>query len=522
MANKQSYIFFILALFGMMNDFCHAGLDKAGTEIVLGEKNVESYAERYQPKIFQDPYKGKVTFLDDVFFQNYFQPYLFQHESDYTFFLQSELTGALLCTNEQLSNHFDSLRYSYRLISISYLLEGAWHLKLMSDHLGLKNGCHFNLESWLKSCRPRTEEMKKFLARLGKYLPRYNEELPSSYKIKDWYKDLNAKKFNWYSHDRIAAECKNNCNESKINVHFKNACESDQKLMTLICSEIDEVYGLSSSRDAYFLLARSNVINTFNQSGEAMGCLKRFSEVVSHKEVKYEVLKNIFPSIQTFLRNKYQERYLQGRVFFFGAGKEFEDKGLQDIYVLEQPFIPKKDIEPAASVISTNVEKKNEVIKPEKAKVTSVVKEAPQKKSIPEIRQPIKSAFLEAAETRLAENADRVEVDMLKLKYDYVFSLNMINSLSERLANFMTINALKEMSAYDKLGSKDGPVPLLFLKYMIDMQEHHGLWNIISVLGDKFWVSNEIDASFRPSDQLIQLVNNESTGRQWQIYILKP
>ena len=54
------------------------------------------------------------------------------------------------------------------------------------------------------------------------------------------------------------------------------------------------------------------------------------------------------------------------------------------------------------------------------------------------------------------------------------------------------------------------------------MQEHHGLWNIISVMGDKFYVSNEIDGAFNPQPEFIQLVNNESTGRQWQFYILKP
>ena len=111
---------------------------------------------------------------------------------------------------------------------------------------------------------------------------------------------------------------------------------------------------------------------------------------------------------------------------------------------------------------------------------------------------------------------------MLKLKYYYIFSLNMINNLSERLKTFMTREALAEMMNYDKLGSKESPVPLLFVKFMIDMQEHQGLWNIISVLGDKFYVSNEIDETFKPGAEYIQLVNNESTGRQWQLYILKP
>jgi hypothetical protein len=86
----------------------------------------------------------------------------------------------------------------------------------------------------------------------------------------------------------------------------------------------------------------------------------------------------------------------------------------------------------------------------------------------------------------------------------------------------MTREALKEMMTYDKLGLKDGPVPLLFIKFMIDMQEHQGLWNLISVLGDKFYVSNEIDSTFAVVPELIHLVNNDSTGNQWTLFVIKP
>jgi hydroxymethylglutaryl-CoA reductase len=86
----------------------------------------------------------------------------------------------------------------------------------------------------------------------------------------------------------------------------------------------------------------------------------------------------------------------------------------------------------------------------------------------------------------------------------------------------MTREALTEMMTYDKLGSKEGPVPLLFLKFMIDMQEHTGMYNLITILGDEFYVSNEIDSEFKTEPEKIKILNNEATSRQWQIYILKP
>lgn len=497
-----------------------AKVDRVHQESYLGEKRLDSYSDRYQPLIFQDIYQGKMSFEDEIFYQSFFEPFLFEKEKDFSFFLKSELNGGLLCSNELLSEHFDEIQYSYRLITLSYLLEGEWHLKMVSDHFRLKNGCDFDFKKWVKGCRPKSAEMKKLIQRLDKYAPKYQETLSTNYKKENWWKEFKQDKYSQYSQYRIEAECKGKCNEEDLAKSFQKVCKADQDVMTLICSEEDGIYGLSQNRDAYFLLGQSNIINTYNKKGEAMGCLRRFSEVMAHKEVRYSVLNQLFPALRTFLKEKYQERFLQGRVFFFGSSKEFEDKGLADIFVPDQPLkIEKLPATPEVKVPAvTKVTPKNET------PVLTVVKapEEPKKVEVKEIQKPVKSAFLQAAELRSSGNLERVEVDMLKLKYDYVFSLNMINNLSDRLKTFMTREALTEMMNYDKLGTKEGPVPLLFLKFMIDMQEHQGMWNIISVLGNRFYVSNEIDSEYGPGVELIQMVNDDSTGRQWQIYILKP
>jgi hypothetical protein len=392
-------------------------------------------------------------------------------------------------------------------------------MKLISDQLNLKNACQFDLSAWLKGCQPKTEEMKKFISRLQSFKPRYDEMLSPDYKKDQWWKEFSSKDFKWYSHYRMNTECGNLCSEEELAARFKKVCERDSQIMNLICSEQDEIYGLSQNRDAYYLLGLSTIINTYNNHGQAMGCLRRFSEVMSHKEVRFEVLNQLFPVLQTFLRQRYQERFLQGRVFFFGASKEFEQKGVKDFYVKEQPL----KIEKSAELPKEVADVKKPETKKDPPTVTQLLipQEVQKREPLKEIQKPLKSAFLLAAEVRMAANLNSVEVDMLKLRYDYVFSLNMINNLSGRLKTFMTREALKEMMAYDKLGSKEGPVPLLFIKFMIDMQEHQGLWNILSVLGDKFYVSNEIDASFIPRAEFVQLVNNENTGRQWQLYILR-
>jgi hypothetical protein len=508
----------LIALFCLINPV-FGKMDRIHSEVYLGEKKLDSYFERYQPLIFQNIYNGQISFKDEVFFQDYFRPYLFNPEIDYSYFLKSEVNSGIQCSNEILAEHFDDIRYSYRLIALSYFLEADWHLDLMSEHLGFQNGCQFDLKDWLQSCRPKSLQMKNFVKRLRDYLPKYNENLPAKYKKEDWFKDFKGKTYKYYSQYRMQRECKD-CDFQSMPSSFNKSCESDKKIMTLICSEEDQIYGMSKNLDAYSLIAQSNIINTYNKRGEALGCLRRFSEVMSQKEVRFRALNNLFPPIQSYLREIHKERYLQGRVFFYGSSKEFEDKGLSEFHVKSQPF--KISQSKPEALDETKIPEKTEPKKLDDKVVLSKVGPEIKKEEVKEIQKPLKSAFLLASELRKTQDLDRVDVDMLKFKYDYVFSLNMINTLSERLKTFMTREALKEMMTYDKLGLKDGPVPLLFIKFMIDMQEHQGLWNLISVLGDKFYVSNEIDTAFSVDPELIHLVNNDSTGNEWTIFVIKP
>lgn len=495
-------------------------MDRIHSEGYLGEKRLDSYSERWQPLIYQDLYQGKMSFADDLFFQDYFQNYIFNGEKDLSRFLKSELSGSMICSNELLSAHFDEIRYSYRLITLSYLLEGQWHLNMVSKHLGLKNGCNFDFDKFLNACRPKKPEMIKFVGTMKKFKPKYEESLPKTYIKSDWWKDFSKKDFNYYSHYRADTECQGNCAVTDLEKTFKKVCEQDEALMNLICSEMDEVYGVSDHPDAYNLLGLSNIINTYNKQGEALGCLRRFSSVMKYKEVKYPVLNNLFQTLRAHLNHQYQERFLQGRVFFYGSGKEFEEKGLTNLYVMEQP-LKIAQLDATEPVVPVEIPKKIEEPKAP-VQVASKPEVVVKKKEIVEIQTAMKSAFLQAAEMRKAQNLERVDVDMLKLKYDYVFTLNMINNLSQKLKNFMTREALGEMMTYDKLGTKEAPVPLLFVKFMIDMQEHTGLYNMVTILGDEFYVSNEIDSEFKTEPEKIKILNNEATGRQWQIYVLKP
>jgi len=491
------------------------------TQAELGEKKVHDYKDRYFPEIEFSHYLGGLTTKDQLFWDSYLDRYLFPEENYFNQFLNDELNAGMNCPDEALAANLDYIRFSYRLIALSYMIEGQWHMNMASRHLKFKNGCHFNLKSWVKSCRPKGSEMKKFLSLLEQYDPTYEEALPERYSKDEWFKEYRDHKYRYYSHYRFQKECRN-CSFDKVEQFFGESCQQDQSLMTQICSETDELYGLAESRDAYSLLISSNIINSFNQKGQAASCLRRYSEIFHHKEANYPIFKNLFNVLRTHLKNNYGERFLQGRVFFYGASKEFEQKGLKNIFIEPQKFVIRELIQDSEPEIVTSIKPAVEVgVKktPEVQTPRSLQNDLPTR--LVEIQAIPKSAFLQAAEAVKQSSLRQMSVDMQKLKYDYVFTLNMIRNLSTRLAIFMTREALTEMKNFDKLGTRQSPVPLLFIKYMIDMEEHKGLWNLVSILGDKFYVSNQIDESYKPQTEFIQLINNENSGNQWQIYILK-
>ena len=151
-------------------------------------------------------------------------------------------------------------------------------------------------------------------------------------------------------------------------------------------------------------------------------------------------------------------------------------------------------------------------MKPSKTKASKVVKVAKKK--------PQKlSSFKEASLYLARNNLDELELDMAKFKFDYTFTLKQHEQYRERVKKVSRFTTLKELKKFDKLGSKEAPVPLKFLKYLIDENMHQGLFNIINVIGDNFYVLNDIDE--KSHIEKIQLLNTRNTNFSWQIKILK-
>jgi hypothetical protein len=102
---------------------------------------------------------------------------------------------------------------------------------------------------------------------------------------------------------------------------------------------------------------------------------------------------------------------------------------------------------------------------------------------------------------------------------DFEFTSELIAELSGPIKKFQTRAAITEMKAYDNIGSANAPIGLMFIKFLIDTENHQGLYNIITVIGDKFYVNNDLEG--KVESHLIQIKNDSSTKNRWQLIFLK-
>ena len=77
------------------------------------------------------------------------------------------------------------------------------------------------------------------------------------------------------------------------------------------------------------------------------------------------------------------------------------------------------------------------------------------------------------------------------------------------------------MKKLDKLGMIDAPMPLKFLKFLIEEKMNQNLFNLNLVLGEKFFVKNDIDNGV-DEPIYIRLFFDASNKSLWQLQVLAP
>lgn len=501
-------------------------LDRYYHNLFLGEKKTNTYHGPLDPRATFSDENGDLWLLDDLFANHYLNEEIQSEALDLHDFWFKKIIDKSNCPDSTLGENIDYIRYLYRLLSISYLFESLKLNNQTARQLSSgKNICSISFDDVFGKCKPQTDDMKKFQERVyGKFVNEISKINVSSFNKKEmaeWLENFQHSTSLTIDpvHARLHDWCysqKKNCRTlsvDELKTALGSICKDDRDLIQNLCSEKDNLYGVSYSEKATELIQASNAFNLINHTGMGEECLRRYVKIFSPKEIRYSILNRQIPLIYSSLvRNN--SRYPQGELFLPGALKEFDMKGLSDFLAALKP--PK--VEPKVVIIP----------KPKpKPKIKPVVVAKPIEAPKPE---PVKMEVIEPPKPKISEFESRVKemeekkleslsINMETFRDDFEFTQQMITDLSGPIKKFQTRSALNDMKSYDNLGSAEAPVGLIFLKYLIDTENHQGLYNIITVIGDKFYVNNDIEKKDKPV--YIELRNDASTKNHWQIILIK-
>lgn len=495
----------------------------------VGERKTPNYYGVKAPDLSSvsknfSPEKTNVN-EDDLYIKNFIQKNLQGHPLELSQFWFEDLVTESLCPNEELAENIEYIRYLYRLMTMSYSFESIKRAKKISEDLGINaNHCSIQYKDLFGTCRPKSQEMKKFHMRVsGKFANEIEKTKFEKLSIKDsdlWWRDYSRTIA--LTLDPVLSRVNDYCLENQMSCRdlkgaelasaLNRICIEDRSVIDDSCNERDDLLGISNSEKVTELIKNSNAFNLINKNGYGENCLRRFVKISSKLERRYTHLQRLFPLMYAeIIREK--GRYPQGELFLPGALKEFDVKGLSDFLVALEPPKPKPIIKFKPK--PKPVEKKSE---PVIAKIeTPVIVETPV--AVVEPPKPKISEFERALADMKRFNSNRTEMDMDLFRMDFEFTQDQFSALEIPLKRFQTRAALVDMKTYDKMGSKDSPIGLMFVKFLMDTDNHQGLYNIQAIIGAKFYVINDFESKTEPV--AVELKNDETTRGKWAIVLLK-
>jgi hypothetical protein len=526
------FLFFLFMAFAggkeIVND--EQALGNYYSQLFIGQHQTDNYSGPLNPLSRFNNEHVQLVFMDDMykeqFLQHELQPELFELKD----FWSSKLTDQSSCPNVTLGEHLDYIRYLYRLTTISYLFESLKIQYRVNAQLGGdKNQCSIAFDKVFGKCNPKTSDMKKFKERaFGKFTNEYSKisyDALFKSEIVGWltlFKRSTPETMD-PTFKRLHTNCQNtgkDCSKltlAEIKTTLGSFCEQDRDFIQNICNEKDTLYGMSYIEKSSELILKSNAFSLLNGGGMGENCLRRYSKVFAFKETHDTDLANLYPVIYKYLISE-NSRYPQGDLFLPGALKEFDNKGLSDfLNALKPPAPVVVVVAPKIKKVPLPVKKievEKIIVKPVEVKpepVVVVVEEAP----IVQI-----SEFERALKEQQDKNLEKVALNMDIFQNDFEFTTKMISELSIPLRKFQTRKALNDMKNFDKLGTKEVPLALIFLKFLIDTDNHQGLYNVMAELTDKFYIRNDLEG--KKNSVFVELKNDSSTKNKWQLIILRP
>jgi tripartite ATP-independent transporter DctM subunit len=485
--------------------------------IRVGEISDDHYYGAYFPEKKWNHAKEKYLLMDEYYSDNWLNKTMFPEGAKLKDFYFYELPNSQMCSVHELNSERDYIQYLFRLVSISYLFEAVKQNFDMGQRLGDEVKACVVTNDLFKKCNAKSADMKKFILRA---------------QSKNWGAGRAAtSKLSKLERETMLLELQKRApldageyfiskSQSKNVVNLANtlaaSCTNIKNQIQSLCSETDSYWGLAKIPLVIELIRSSNAFLMINKDSHGLGCLNRFAQTYSRLEKSPFYLADIFETIFNRL-NRDEARYAQGELFVPGSLKEFDEKGLEEFLYVSTPVKAKVEVKKEVSIKVLQeapkvVEvKKEEIILPkvEEKKVEVVV--------VPEVKV---SAFSFAVNEKIKNKAKSYAVDMNRFKKDYIFEPAQIAKLRPLVEEYQGREALLDMKELDFLGTAKEPVKLKFIKFLIDFHYHQGLFNMVAVLGNQFYLQNDLEGIETP--YFVEIRNDESTKNTWQILLTDP
>lgn len=430
-------------------------------------------------------------------------------------FLTVELQQSLQCSDELLGENLDYIRYLFRLITLNYVFEILEKIHLEAYRYGFeKSICNIDWKSQINKCSAKSTDMRIYLNRVRSQLSKsklsYKYSFSSKTELKKLYENL-SKTQDPIVKTVIETNCSNCRDISKNNLkkYFINSCDELKSTFMSICSEQDLLYGLSPANMIRDVLLQTNVLS--NVDNNQTNCLFRFVDLFKSKESYEKNLISFVDAIYSDLKNRTSASARAGRFFVQGALKEFDEKGLKDFLFKPEKVSIKATVAKATTPLPKVLPTVIEDMKDSKSVKTNVKVEKKKKKRI-------KISEFEKAMNKMRKDAKDALIGLEAFKSEKRFTQENLEFLREATKNLITRNSLVNMKRFDSLGTRKVPMKLSIIKYLVDEDNHQGLFNIMFVLGNQFYIYNDLEG--KNDVVLFGLTNNKQTEWKWEMKLI--
>lgn len=417
-----------------------------------------------------------------------------------------ELYQSALCSTGELKDHLEEIHFYFRALMISRKLE-VWHFLNHFSESYYEKSCSEKPLNQLSLKKKSSKRMKQFLS-----LYKANAKITYDRFAKKTKKQLRAEVLS--QEGLVRKFVTQNDSREKEYESLKYYCSMIKNQINDLALEKDYYFGQYHQEANVYLLMKANHLLSDVENQNT--CFQRYAYLFRSREVKDPLAKFDDELTQTLQRENIPE---QGRAFVYVELASFSnDKKISVLPEKKNPVAVGTKLNKKKTKSRVQTKKAGDQPKRLEKKLVGQSEEKPVTK---EISTKVKSAFYQASELRRIEGMAKAKVDMLKFKYDYVFPLAVKENLRVVLKDYSSLRAIEEMHSFDKLGEKQRPVPLLFIKFLIDTNNHQGLFNLKRGLGDAFYVQSNLDGKKYEHIERVALELSYKTN-QWEIFILTP